>query len=245
MINIKYDGRTIANKRKAVVQELLKESANIKSGEINCISVSDLQILYKHYDRIFFNNWFGKNFKGQVLYELSKRMTKSAGITKCPKNISQLKPEQVRITITISVDFLFKFDYLDGSKLVCGIETHNNLEALQIVFEHELVHVLEFLLSHTSNCRGQRFKDTARNLFGHTQSHHQIPTNREIASKKLGINIGDKVQFLFKDKRLYGVVANINKRATVMVANPNGNYCDKNGARYMKYYVPLSELVKK
>ncbi len=244
MLNIKYDYETIKAKRKEVTEGLLKESNNIKSGKIVCISILDLRILYEYYDKVFFNNWFRNNFKGHVFYELSRRMTKSAGITKCPKNISQIKPDEVRIIIAIGVDFFFKFDQLEGSKSVCGIETYNSLEALQIVFEHELIHVLEFLMFNASNCSEQRFKDTAKNLFGHTQSHHQMPTNRKIASEKLGINIGNKVEFLFEGKLLNGFVSNINKRATVMVVNPNGTYSDKNGTRYMKYYVPLGWLTK-
>lgn len=244
MINIKYNDETIKTKRKAVTEGLLKESTNINSGKIECISVLDLCILYEHYDKNFFNNWFKNNFKGQILYELSRRMTKSAGITKCPKNISQMRLEQVRIIICIGVEFFFRFDHLEGSKIVCGIEAHNSLEALQIVFEHELIHALEFLMFHTSNCNGQRYKDTAKNIFNHTQSHHQMPTNRKIASEKLGINIGDKVQFLFEDKRLNGYVANICKRATVMAVNSNGTYVDKKGIRYIKYYVPLEGLEK-
>ena len=244
MINIKYDDATIKIMRKTVTEGVLKESTNINSCKIKRISVLDLRILYEYYERVFFGNWFKNNFKGHILYELSRRMTKSAGITKCPQNIAQLKQEQVRIIICIGVDFFFKFDHLEGSKNVCGIETHNSLEALQIVFEHELIHAIEFLMFHTSNCNEQRFKDTSKNLFGHTQSHHQMPTNRKIASEKLGINIGDKVQFLFENIRLNGFVSNISKRATVMVVNPNGTFVDKNGIKYMKYYVPLGALEK-
>lgn len=244
MINVKYDDATIKEKRAAVAKSLFKASANINSEKIDSIGILDLRILYECYDKIFFNNWFGKNFRGQVLYELSRRMTKSAGMTKCPKNVSQLKPEQIRIVIAISPDFFFNFDYLEGSKSVGGIETHSSLEALQIVFEHELVHVLEFLLFHTSNCSRPRFKATARDLFGHTQSHHQLPTNRRIVSEKFGVNIGDKVQFLFEGRKLNGFVANISKRATVMVASSDGSYRDRNGKRYIKYYVPVGALTK-
>ena len=142
------------------------------------------------------------------------------------------------------MDFFFKFNHLKGSKSVCGIKTHDGLEALQVVFEHELIHVLEFLIFHGSSCKKQRFMQAAKYLFGHTQSHHHLPTNKRIASEKYGINIGDKVQFMFEDKRLNGLVANISKRATVMVINKDGSYADKNGNRYMKYYVPLGRLTR-
>ena len=244
MLKIKYDDATIKTKRKEVREGLWRESENINSATIDCISPLDLRLLYLHYDKIFLKNWFRDNFKGHVLYELSRRMTKSAGKTKCPKNIAQMEAEDIRIIIAIGVDFFFKYDQLAGSKNVCGIETHNSLEALQIVFEHELVHVLEFLLFHTSSCNKQRFKDTAKNLFGHTHSHHHIPTNQTVAREKYGINIGDKVQFVFEDQLLTGLIVNITKRATVMVKSLDGVYVDKNGTKYMKYYVPLERLAK-
>ena len=244
MINIKYSNDTIRKKRKAVGTELIKKSANIKSGTITSISVLDLRILYENYDRIFFRDWFKNNFKGQILYELSRRMTKNAGTTKSPRDIRCLKPEQIRITICIGIDFFFRFDYLDGRKTVGGIEADHSLEALQIVFEHELLHVIELVLFHRSSCRGQRFRSAAKNIFGHTQSHHQIPTNHEIAREKFGINIGDEVRFIFDGKNLDGIVSNIKKRATVMVADPNGIFSDKNGTRYKKYYVPIRILSK-
>ncbi|NLJ33340.1 MAG: hypothetical protein GX349_01935 [Firmicutes bacterium] len=244
MLKIKYDHASIKTKRKAVRESLWRESKNIKSGTMDCISPLDLHILYEHYDKIFFKSWFRDNFKGQILYELSPRMTKSAGKTKCPKNIGQMQPDEVKVIIAIGVDFFFKYNQLVGSKNVCGLETHNGLEALQIVFEHELIHVLEFLLFHTSSCNKQRFKETAKNIFGHSQSHHHIPTNLTLAREKYGINIGDKVQFVFKDKPLTGLLVNVTKRATVMVENLAGEYVDKNGTKYEKYYVPLERLAK-
>lgn len=244
MINIKYSDEEVKKKRKTVTEGLFKESVCIDTEKIIRISVSDLQILYKYYDAVFFNDWFKNNFKGRMLFELSRRMTRSAGITKCPKNISRINPVEVKITICIGVDFFLRFDQLEGSKMVCGIETNSSLEALQIVFEHELLHALELILFHKSSCKGKRFIGTAKNMFGHTKSHHQMPTNRCIAGEKLGINIGDRVQFVYEEKKLLGVVTNINKRATVMVKSRNGSFFDQYGNRYMKYYVPLGSLGK-
>ncbi len=244
MIKIKYNETTIKEKRAAVAERLLKESPNINSGVISCISFLDLQILYLSYDEIFFDNWFKKNFEGYMLYELSRRMTVSAGITKCPKNISQLNPERVKIRICIGIDFFFRYNQLAAINDVCGIRTSSALEALQIVFEHELIHALEFLLYYKSNCSQERFRVAAGNLFGHTHSHHLLPTNHKIASEIHGIRLGDMVQFEFDGKPLIGVVNKIGKRATVMVKNPNGNYTNNNDEKHLKYYVPLSLLIK-
>jgi len=244
MIDIKYDLTTIDEKRMVVREALFRESSNIKSCKIDRISNDDLFILFKQYNEVFLNDWFTKKFPGKMQFNLSRHMTRSAGITKCPKNYNAKKPHENSITICIGVDFFLKYDYLEGSKMVCGLETHNSLEALQMVFEHELIHAIEFILFQKSSCKKNRFKDTVRNIFGHTKSHHQIPTNSIIASKKYGINIGDRVQFQFENAHLVGFIAKINKRAVVMVRDRRGQFIDKQGVRYRKYYVPLGLLIK-
>jgi hypothetical protein len=169
-------------------------------------------------------------------------MTKSAGLTLCPKNIDKAKPEELVIEIRIGVDYFFQYGLVEGCKTVCGVKTSDSLEALQLVFEHELCHVMEFIHFKESNCGGERFKAIASNLFGHTESYHKLPTHRQIANQKLGLNIGDTVSFTFEGKRLKGILYNINKRATVMVRNNNGPLVDDKGNRYSKYYVPLMLL---
>ncbi|MBF0469388.1 MAG: SprT-like domain-containing protein [Desulfamplus sp.] len=244
MFKTRYDENTIRIKRKGVADRLVKESVNIKSTRITKISNGDLQILFRYYDQIFFDNWFENNFKGKFEFSLSRRMTRSAGITMCPKNISSLNPEQVKIEIRMGIDFFFKYDQLDGSKVVCGIETRNSLEALQIVFEHEICHAIEFIIHNKSNCHADRFKKLSNNLFGHTDSHHKMPTNRQIACAKFGINVGDKVDFIYDGKRINGIISGINKRAAVMVRNTKGAFVDKLGNRYVKYYVPVNCVQK-
>jgi hypothetical protein len=132
-------------------------------------------------------------------------MTKSAGLTLCPKNIDKAKPEELVIEIRIGVDYFFQYGLVEGCKTVCGVKTSDSLEALQLVFEHELCHVMEFIHFKESNCRGERFKAIASNLFGHTESYNKLPTHRQIANQKLGLNIGDTVSINFEGKRLKGI----------------------------------------
>lgn len=242
MINHKLDKGTIEKKRKEISKIIIKDSINIKNNTIKEMSPLDIKILFELYDSIFLNNWFENNCKGKFKFSLSKRMTKSAGLTLCPKNISTIKPENVVIEIRMGVDFFFQYQLLERNKIVCGIETNSSLEALQIVLEHEICHAIEYICFFKSSCRGDRFKTIANNIFGHTSSYHQLPTNREIVSKKLGINIGDKVSFTSKGKQLNGFIYRINKRATVMVQDKAGLYADKQGNRYTKYYVHLNKL---
>ena len=232
----------ICKKREEINKLLRVKSDNLKSGAISTISTSDLRLLFMLYDQIFLGNWFKDCFKGKFKFSLSRQLTKSAGLTRCPKNIDKIEPEELVIEIKIGVDFFFHYGLVEGSKTVGGLKTNNSLEALQLVFEHELCHVIEFIHFNRSNCSGKRFKEIAGNLFGHTESYHKLPTHRQIANQKLGLNIGDTVSFTFEGKKLKGILYNINKRATVMVRNENGPLAEGQGNRYSKYYVPLTLL---
>ncbi|MDD3840636.1 MAG: hypothetical protein PHP06_08705 [Clostridia bacterium] len=241
LLYYKYNEATIKDKRKNVYNSFMKLSENIKDGTITRISTADLKLLFELYDNIFFDDWFKDEFTGKLKFSLSKRMIRSAGLTLCPKNI---KPENFYIEIRIGVDFFFNYGLLEENKSVGGLETKDSLEALQLVFEHELCHAIEFIYFHKSSCRGDRFKTMAYNLFGHTQSYHQLPTYRSIAGEKLDLKVGDKAFFDYKNSLIKGVIYAINKRATVMVPDKKGRYADKWGNRYTKYYVSLGNIRK-
>lgn len=240
ILDTKLNNNDILSKRKEISKLLILKSDNINSENVSDISIADLKLLFQLYNEVFFENWFNDKYKGKLKFSLSRRMTKSAGLTLCPKNIDKIKPEELIIEIRIGIEFFFHYDSIKEGKTVGGVKTSNSLEALQLVFEHELCHVIEFIHFRKSNCSGERFKGLANNLFSHTESYHKLPTYRQIANQKLGLNIGDNVLFTFEGKRLKGILYNINKRATVMVQDNNGNMIDKRGVRYSKYYVPLT-----
>jgi hypothetical protein len=244
ILNLKHSAKNILQKRSRVFKVLVESSSNIKSGKIEAISTGDLQLLYQLYDQVFLNNWFNTNYRGKLKFALSRRMTRSAGLTKFPKDKGRVKPENLTIEIRIGVDFLFQYDMAEGDKTVGGITTSNSLEALLLVFEHELCHAIEYICFGTTNCSGDRFKSLVGRLFGHTGKFHNLPTNRQIASQKLDLKPGDRVSFSFKDNKLQGILYRINKRATVMVRDKQGQFADKQGNRYAKYYVPLDMLEK-
>lgn len=238
----KLSGSDIACKREEISKRMLHESGNIASRNITTLGGADLELMLRLYDEIFLENWFRHNYKGRLEFAVSSRMTKSAGLTRCPKNITRLKPEEVLIEIKMGIDFFLNYGRVEGSGAVCGIDTRDSLEALQLVFEHELCHVLEFINFGKSSCKGKRFKTLAGCLFGHTESCHKLPTHKQIAGSSLGIRIGDTVAFTFDGKQLKGILYRINKRATVMVQDRNGMLIDSRNIRYTKYYVPLSQI---
>ena len=244
ILTVKHTEDAIQNKRKKISALIKLYSQNINTGNISTLSTDDISLMFELYDRIFLNGWFSDNFRGKLKFSLSRRMTKSAGITFCPRNASKIRPEELTLEIRIGVDFFFKYDLIKGSKTVCGIKTRDGLEALQIVFEHELCHVIEFIHFKRSNCRGKRFKTIAGSLFGHTESWHKLPTNKQIANQLLGLKIGDTVRFDHEGRSLTGTISNINKRATVLVRDKRGFLIDKQGNRYLRYYLPLTLLQK-
>lgn len=165
-------------------------------------------------------------------------------MTICPKDISKKKPSDIVIEIRIGVDFFLQYNRIPGSKPVSGYETTSPIEALLLVFEHELCHAVEFVLWHKSSCKGQRFKQLSAQLFGHTTSYHELPTNRKIALHSMDLKLGDTVSFDYGGEQLKGLLYRINKRAVVMVRDQNGTLADKHGNRYTRYYVPLSRLTE-
>jgi hypothetical protein len=239
-----YDDETVKQKRLQVRQQFIESSKNVKSGNIEVISEKDLQLLFSLYDDIFFESYFKTNFKGIVIFKLSHQMTKSAGITKTPRNISTIPPEKQQFEIKISLDFLFNFYKSKREKSVCGIVTNDSLDALMLVFEHEICHMIEFHVFKFSSCKKERFKRMANNIFKHKESYHKLTTNSELIFDNYGLKPSDNVTFQYENKLLKGTIYRINKRAIVMVEDKKGMLMNKSGKRFSKYYVPINGINK-
>lgn len=237
-LDIKYSQEEIVLKRERIRQLLFDNSNMIKSGVLDKVEDRDLWLLYSFYDEIFLKNYFRNNFKGDIMLSFSRRLTSAGGLTKFYKS----KENGYHFEIKISVNFLFDYYKTNRDKMVNGYKTKDNLEAMLLVFEHELCHVIEFLYTGKSSCKKAPFKILAKNIFGHTDVYHAMPTSREIIKENYNIKVGQRVCFEYEDKNIYGIVSAINKRVTVMVENPNGDYRDSKGVRYLKYYVPINLL---
>jgi hypothetical protein len=107
--------------------------------------------------------------------------------------------------------------------------------------EHEMLHLAEMLGWDRSNCAARRFKALSLNIFGHTESHHQMITPQERAIVHFGVKPGARVTFDWEGKQMFGVVNSIRRRVTVLVPSATGiPYSD--GKRYEKFYVPVERL---
>lgn len=225
-----------------VRQELLRRSRFVREGDFREIGVPDLSLLFDLYDRRFFGGALGRALgdRRRLRFRLSSRMTSAGGKTFAFPPVS---PGQLpRYEIAVSTHLLFtNFGAGRRSVEVNGLRCRDRLEALQRVFEHELLHLAELLARGKSSCRARAFGDLARRLFGHADVTHRLVTPRERAAESHGVRPGDRVRFTYGGMSREGRVNRITKRATVLVEDPRGvPYSD--GRRYVAYYVPLAGL---
>jgi hypothetical protein len=226
--------RTVGNIHDAV----LKLSKFIRQPNYTLIHPNDLEMLFALYDQSFFGDRCKLALDGRRLtFRLSRRMTKAGGTTARYRTASG----EVLYEITVASSMLFDgFGEQDREISVCGLPCSNRLEALQRIFEHEMVHLIEQLCWQNSNCAAPRFQDIAHRHFLHRAHTHQLITRRERAAQS-GIRVGSRVTFLFEGQRLGGRVNRLTKRATVLVEDAQGE-CFSDGGRYRRYYVPIVHL---
>lgn len=234
--NLKFTPRDIEKNTKKIYNQILSESKHIDQGNFGIIGPSDLKHIFELYDLYFFNGFFYKNYEEAISFRLSKRMTKSAGKTEYMKQLGSFR-------ISLSTTLIFQtFDDVMRNVVVSGIVCNDRLEATMRVLEHEIIHLIEFVLYGTSSCSKPRFKRLSKNIFGHTGVTHRLVTQVERAHKKFNLKVGDEVFFEYDKKTFHGIIYRITKRATVMVRDPKGGFLDSKGKRYTKYYVPLDFL---
>ena len=219
-------------------RELIAASSWIDEPDFTAIHPDDLEFLFDAYDRRFLQGRTRRRIApGSLTFRLSSRMTRAGGMTTRRQRVDG----RADYEIAISSDVLFNgFASDDPGVSVAGIPCANRLDALQRIFEHEIVHLVEFLRAGKSNCRARPFQELAHRLFRHRTHTHKLITRAERAAQA-GIRIGSRVSFPYRGRRVTGRVNRITKRATVLVEDRKGaRYSD--GKRYRKHYVPLALL---
>jgi len=237
-LQCKLPEEAILEHQRQIHHDLLGQSKYVREANFTTIHPRDLELLFDAYDRRFLHGLCRTALAGRALrFELSRRMTKASGATRRLR----LAGGEVRYEIAIASSMLFDaFRPGDRQITVCGLECENRLQAMQRIFEHELVHLIENLCWDNSNCSRARFQEIARRLFRHRAHTHQLITRRERAAES-GIRPGSQVAFTFEGRRLTGRVNRVTKRATVLVEDADGRrYSD--GLRYKSYYVPITML---
>jgi hypothetical protein len=180
-------------------------------------------------------------------FRLSRRLVSAAGQTL--RQVRQVKHNgkpaaKVEYEITVSTTLLYNtFQNVERIVSVGGLVCRDRLEALQRIFEHELLHLAEFLGWGRSNCRASNYHALSRRIFAHEGAFHDLITPRETARAAFDIHVGDHVSFEIDGVRQMGLVNRITRRATVLVEDPRGEpFTD--GRSYRRFYVPLPLLRK-
>lgn len=242
-LQIRYNNDEIIYLRQKIKNIFVERAKYIQRNPLHASS-QDVKNLFYLYDQYYFSYFFSSAFLPDLRFSLSNRMTRTAGKIITPKNLSQLPEDKKSFEIRMSGYFLSNYDQFKGERKVNGIVTTDAVQAFQLVLEHEICHLIEFVEFGTSNCKKKRFKDLAYRLFGHTETYHELSIAKRQLEKQNQFQAGDKIYFYYHNKKKEGIIQRITKRATVMVKDSKGRYMDFKKNRYTKYYVPLDWLYK-
>ncbi len=246
-----YSAGEVESRVRRIYEAILDQSPQIREGNFRLIGTDDLERLFIWYDREFFRGRLGEmvleDEAHPLAFRLSRRLVSAAGQTiRQVRRVQRAGKPAVRVDyeITVSATLLFNtFQNVERTVTVGGLVCRDRLEALQRIFEHELLHLAEFLGWGRSNCRADNFYALSRRIFAHEGAFHDLITPREQSKAAFNIHVGDHVSFELDGIERTGRVNRITRRATVLVEDARGiPYAD--GRRYVRFYVPLPRLRK-
>jgi hypothetical protein len=246
-----YSPSEVEDRVRRIYVAMLAQSPQVRDGNFTVVGTDDLERLFLWYDREFFRGRLGEMILEDeahpMAFRLSRRLVSAAGQT--IRQVRRVRQDgktvmKVDYEITISTTLLYNtFQNVERTVTVGGLVCRDRLESLQRIFEHELLHLAEFLGWGRSNCRAGNFHALSRRIFAHEGAFHDLITPREQARAAFNIRVGDRVSFELDGNRYTGYVNRITRRATVLVENSSGKlYSD--GKRYLTCYVPLPLLRK-
>jgi hypothetical protein len=244
-----FSPQEVTRRARQVYEAMLEQSAQIRTGNFTVIGSDDLERLFELYDRAFFRGLLGEMLVEDrahpMTFRLSRRLTRAAGQTM--RQVRRVPArgrtvERVEYEIAVSTTLLFStFQNVEREVIVGGLLCRDRLTALQRIFEHELLHLAEFLGWGRSSCSAENFHNLSRRIFAHEGVSHDLVTPREQAAVAFDVRVGDLVRFELDGVTYRGRVNRITRRATVLVESPRGEpFSD--GRRYLSFYVPLPLL---
>lgn len=246
-----YSQLMIAKKRGSIRQRFIDASDHIIDQDIKRLEAEDLYRLVVIYDELFLGNVLKLDSSIKFTFDLSKTLDRVGGLTQIyMKQIKSPSKKVIKsiqsIKISINTSMVYDFQFTDEARYSCGIQVKNSLEVLMIIIEHELCHVLEFLMYKKSDDNGRVFKQLTLNLFGHTSQTHSLMTNQEKQIRLYKVMPGDDVKFILNGRAVNGLVERCNlKDALVLVFDSKGKFIlESNGKRYTKYKIPIGSLLK-
>ncbi len=235
----------IRTRQDSIQRRMLTASAWVKSPNFTFIHDDDLQLLFRWYDETFFQFAITREIRranSSLGFRMSSRLTSAGAKTLYFR--SKPKGRKPFFEIAVSTTLLAEsFQAPDQVHTVVGLPCATRIDALQRLFEHELIHLIELLVFKNSSCTAHRFKTLATNTFGHRCSHHELLRPVDRARMDFGIAVRDRVSFQIAGRKYEGVVNRITKRATVLVPDANGERFS-DGRCYLKFLVPVDDLTR-
>jgi hypothetical protein len=252
LASLLFSAAEVSNRSRRVYEAMLEQSAQIRAGNFTLIGTDDLDRMFALYDREFFRGLLGEmlmeDYAHPMGFRLSRRLTRAAGQTmrqvrRIP--VSGRMADRVDYEISVSTTLLFStFQNVEREVIVGGLLCHDRLEALQRIFEHELLHLAEFLGWGRSSCSAENFHALSRRIFAHEGVSHDLVTPHEQAAVAFDVRVGDQVSFELEGSIYHGRINRITRRATVLIESTRGEpFSD--GRRYLTFYVPLPMLRKR
>lgn len=220
------------------------------------LSAENLKKVFELIDEHFLFGCLGpvlKAEKRKITFRVSNRMTSRAG------QVLSDRTTPLRHEIAVS-SFLLNQAFSDPTArniTVNGLECSDRLDSLLRIMEHEVIHLLFCCPTFTTSLgilrdgeiieghHGPTFQRAVKNLFGHTDSRHDLITPSEIAFETHDISVGCSVRFSIDGEELRGKVNRVQKRVTVLVKDKTKKHPDSvemsDGNMYRKFYVPISD----
>jgi hypothetical protein len=214
----------IEKKRKEVHKLWLKKTG--KSANFIHISDSDVCTLFWLIDDIF--------FRGEIKQKLNEmHSTLKCALTKRKSGIAG-SCSQRGCAYTMSINLpTFSSIFGKGEKKMYtnGLLCYDTLECLQLVMEHEIIHLLLFLWGYyeqtyrtpsgmtrrVHQAHGKLFQCMARTIFGHTAFRHSLGLEAEGMLKKDDVHVGMMVQFTSKSGEVHKVqIIKMNPKTAVV-----------------------------
>eukprot|EP00808_Paulinella_micropora_P005924 g450.t1 len=168
-------------KGKTTTSSSLSSSKDVGPANFRSLSSADLRHLYSLYDRHFFDSQLQivlqrspTGPKRGLKFQISKRMTKTGGLC-----VDRRHKHAQDILIKISGPILLGLPFPGVTVRAQGIECKDRLEALMVVFEHELAHAIlqSVCPKHDYAFHGghtHAFRWFVECLFGHTSCTHEL-----------------------------------------------------------------------
>ncbi len=184
-----YSPEEVEERFRRIYRELLSQSPHVKTGNFTRLGTDDLERLFAGYDREFFRGRLAEMLLEDeahpMSFRLSRRLVSAAGQTMRwtrPIHRAGKPATKFEYEITVSTTLLFNtFQHLERRVTVGGLECRDRLEALQRIFEHELLHLAEFLGWGRSNCRARELPRSSRD--GSSPTRGRTTTSSPPASR--------------------------------------------------------------